>query len=258
MNCKLKNIVVFLGAFLLAFNAMAQDVDIVEKMVLKHQEEKKVLTDSIANITTKYKAIIDEKDKQIASLSGNAVELQKKDDELKKKDAEIATLNSRLKAYDGLNDLIYRQCLLFPLERRYNQNLVGQSIDCLQGLGIANNEMYKKVFDAYFPLLQHYKEYNDETVSILTNILNSPQFKSLEMLRKSPEVPSTDAKVEKIKSDYSTALKNTQYYKYYSNKASDAPRITYLSNVLDEFSKLSSTDFTRENIQAIIDKLVPK
>lgn len=241
-----------LAAFLLSMGTFAQDASIVEEIVAKNIKEKAALNAKIDSIERHYNAVVAEKNKEIELLRKNSSELQKKDAELKQKDNEINNLKNRMKAYDSLDDLIYRQCLLFPLERKYNERLVTQSIQCLQALELDKNERYQKVYNDYFPILQNYELYTQEIAGVLSATLQSQSFGSLETLRKSGQT-SVVAKIDQIKEYAAAQFNTTGYCKYYKDK--NGPKSAYLNSVLDEFHQLPADKFTRENIQTIIEKL---
>jgi len=173
-----------------------------------------------------------------------------KEAELREKLAiELAIADKKLEALNTLNDIIYRQCLLYPMEGRYNAEDVNEAKQCLIGLGLWDNDKYKNM-TVYRDLLDNYGRYNQEIIDFMerqgTNNLKRKGWLTSETVGNN------------IIDDMKQQL---EYYPFYE-KRNDPPfqSILYLDDVLTDYIKLIKTNgtITEESYQDIINRLKQK
>ena len=160
---------------------------------------------------------------------------------------DLATADKKLEALNALNDIIYRQCLLYPMEGRYNAAYVDEAKQCLIGLGLWQNDDYKDM-EKYRNLLDNYGRYNQEIIGFMEEQAN---------FLKKKEWLLNDITTTGILED----MKHLEYYSYYKDRNNgEYESIIYLDDVLDSYIKLISTvgTITEESYQSIVDSLKPE
>ena len=145
----------------------------------------------------------------------------------------------------SLDNIVYKECLLFPLERRFNAKYIEDSKRCLDAMG--TSKTHPKEYETYYHFLGEYASFNQELINFLRD-----QDKRLEMKQwKVNELAISQAEV---------GLKDFAYYKYYLNRnKSPWESILYLDETIDEFFKLlKSGKLNSTTMQELIQRLKPK
>lgn len=201
----------------------------------------------------------------IAVLNGKITELSNlltiRQDTIDRREQRIAQLEAQCSellqqqgAYTQLSDIIFKQCLLYPLEGRYNKKQIQNSIQCLNELDIWENPLYKADCDVYRPMLLHYEQYNSELIALVTDILQLLQRKQ----ELNPNYRFTQLEID----NYLVGkLQQLPYYPFYQ-KRNNPPyqSIIYLDDVVEKLLAMKDRPdtITPDALNAIIDKLTPK
>lgn len=175
---------------------------------------------------------LDDKNKIIESIQNKLNCVEKNYQELL---AEKYKTDSTLKAHQQLlatlDKTIYKQCLLYPLERQYKESLIQESIITVQSLkGILETPSvdFKECEEVYLPLVKSYKNHNQELIRFIKDKLMI----GLKMLnwKVTPE----------RKESYKESLENLKYYKQYYIGRNKPPyrSIDYLDKKIDELLKI--------------------
>ena len=139
--------------------------------------------------------------------------------------------------------IVYKQCLLYPLEVKYDSSSVAEAIRTIDAVSnIIQNPSkdfvgYKRT---YYDLLTRYQAYSKEILSFL--------------VREGKVLSMTNWQVGVHKGKFQHDMTELSYYKYYSRK--DAPpykSILYLDQVLDKFKKVINL---RGNVKDDFNKLI--
>lgn len=158
-----------------------------------------------------------------------------------------------LNALNKIDTILYKQTLLYPLERRYDPQLIHDVMHCLNKLGLDNK--FKVWYETYYDLVRDYGKYNEEVLSFLTRVQ-----KGVELMHGNDNIPKTYNKTE-IK-NINDKLKKLSYYQFYikrNNKYLHYKSIIYLDDVLAEFQRqLDNNKISARSLKKLIDKLEPK
>ncbi len=145
----------------------------------------------------------------------------------------------------SLDNIVYKECLLFPLERRFNAKYIADSKRCLEAMGTSKS--HPKEHNTYYHFLDEYDSFNQDLINFLRD-----QEKKLGMKQwKINELAISQAE---------DGLKKLPYYRYYMNR-NKAPweSILYIDETIDEFFKLlNSGKLTSTTMQELIHRLEPK
>ena len=201
------------------------------------------------------KAIKQQKE-QIDKLNHDLARLQKENERLGSQlsmlKRELDMAREREEQVGRIDNIIFQQCLLFTLERRYDAERIKTAQDCVNSLALWNNAKYKDACKDRMEMMDKYKAYNDE----LTNFLL--QQKAMFESATTPWV--NDALTESM---FTTGLKELSYYNdcYLSRKAKPFRTIPYLNDVIDTLIEMISGKYapiSKNEYEAIIKKLQPK
>ena len=230
-----------------------------------------ITTESILLGTIKeQKAVIILKDNEINKLRNDSLELRKAivDLEQQKKDLAVAMaqkeeqtkdlqgrLNALQNALNSKDGVLYKQCLLYPLERRYSRQFVDEALSTIEvfatiGQTSAN---FKKYRETYEPLLSKYGEYNQELIDYLNACKT--------YITKRQERLGDAAQVEVPVTDWTNELKALPYYKecYVGKDKPPYKSIIYLDERIDEFiGCMKNPDGIVKDIDGLLKKLEPK
>lgn len=145
----------------------------------------------------------------------------------------------------SLDNIVYKECLLFPLERRYNAKYIADSKRCLEAMG--TNKSHPIEYKTYYHFLDEYDSFNQDLIKFLKY-----QSDCLEM--KQWDVNELAIKQAK------DGLNKLPYYKYYVNRNKYPwESILYLDETIDEFLKLlNSGKLNSKIMKELIQRLQPK
>lgn len=158
------------------------------------------------------------------------------------------TLFSGLEKIDGI---IYKQCLLYPLEARYDVNSVNESIRSVElflKLSIKPSKEFEECRTTYEPLLRQYGDYNQQLITFFHEIIHH-----LQLVEWEPGEGLKDKFVKELKSQpYYTScfiVRNRIPYK----------SIIYLDNIIEKFLQLLKNNRNLENdMNELVNSLQPK
>ena len=181
-------------------------------------------------------SIIQDLQKQITSLQEEKIII-------------LDSLHGKDSVLNAIDSIVYKQCLIRPLYRRYNSNEIIELMHCLNVMSI--DKSYKADYETYYHLLENYSAYNDEIISFFEK--QKKRIKAI--LDGGAEIDWKDF-VETAKSRF----EKLSYSKYYKKRTSPPwESITYLDEVIDDFVRqLQSNKLTEESIQELIGRLTPK
>ena len=145
----------------------------------------------------------------------------------------------------SLDNIVYKECLLFPLERRYNAKYIADSKRCLEAMG--TNKSHPIEYKTYYHFLDEYDSFNQDLIKFLTK-----QSDCLEM--KQWDVNELAIKQAK------DGLNKLPYYKYYVNRNKYPwESILYLDETIEEFLKLlNSGKLNSKTMVELIQRLQSK
>ena len=198
-----------------------------------------LLNDSIVKLSQQlshYRDTIQSLKKKIISLNDEKTYLQS---ELKK----------RINDLNAIDSIVYKQCLIRPLYRRYSKEEIDELLHCLSVMSIEKS--YKDDYETYHHLLDNYSTYNNEVISFL------------ERQKKRINAILAGGATIDWKDFDDTANRwfdKLSYSKYYKRRTSPPwESITYLDEVIEDFFKqIQSSKLSEESIQELIGRLTPK
>ena len=157
----------------------------------------------------------------------------------------IDNQKEQLKLLDRIDDEVYRQCLLYPLERRFDPKLIDEALHSLNRMNIADS--HREQYDTYAPLLNEYAHLNQEVITFLND-----QKRSLTMKGGSFSNEGIAAAKQKFA--------NNPYKRYYEKRNEKPWRsILYLDQALEDFFRLlDNKQLTSDALNELIERLQPK
>ena len=136
----------------------------IELKSLKTREQQ--LLDSIAGLN---KQLV-EKEVLIKSERENKMKVEDEKNSLKIK------YDGLVKEFSTLDAIVYKQCLLYPLEGRYNENLINEALRAAHSfanLSPQKSAEFNECMKTYEPLLHQYEKYNEEIMNLLKTKSNT-------------------------------------------------------------------------------------
>lgn len=225
-------------------SSQSQDNNLGEILSEKQSEIKilrdniRVLNDSIISLNSFIK-------NEEKITSSELLNKQRIIDDLNHKNSDLI---NKLNAYSSISQIVYKQCLLYPLERKYDESFVKESVQCITVMGIKDNEKYKDVYNTYWDLLNNYSIYNEEIKSFLISQYESFNLKHWTLS-------------EIIKEGSLKSMQRLSYYQYYKNKdVKPWKSIPYLDKVFDDYLSMmdDKSVLNQQNFNALIDRVSPK
>ena len=214
------------------------------------QHEIDVLNDSIKrlndNISASFKTNKDQferTNKQLALYQDTIAVYRNEKRELL---SVIQEKNDSLKILASIDTIIYKQCLLFPLERRFNPKHIFRAKHCLQAMNIEST--HAQNFKKYFHFLDDYESFNQEVIMFLKKqeeSFSKKQWKS--------------SAFEMVIPQANKALESLNYNQWYQKRNTTYESIPYLDETLDDFfSQLKSGKLNSTTMEELIQRLQPK
>lgn len=217
----------------------------LSEILAEKQQENKDLKKSIQEKSDSIKYLIDSIAQLKSFQKGEIKELKDSINTLNKENKE---LKNKTQALASLSHVVYKQCLLYPLERKYNKKFVDESLQTLKTLDVKNNARYKEICDTYWDLLEEYSRYNQEILTFLTTQYESFSLKQWNI---------TDVTKGGCKSE----LEKLSYYSLYKKKdIKPWKSIIYLDNVIDDLIAMLSgkKNLNEANFKDLITRVTPK
>ena len=223
------------------------------RQLSEKQQEIDGLNDSIKRLNGQLDATIKMSMNESQSTNLQIEHFQDTITQLRKENAsllnDIRLKNDSLKSSKelllSLDNIVYKECLLFPLERRFNAKYIADSKRCLDAMGTSKS--HPKEFNTYYHFLDEYASFNQDLINFLRD-----QEKRLGMKQWKINELAVSQAVE--------GLNKLPYYRYYMNR-NKAPweSILYLDETLDVFfSQLKSGKLNSTTMQELIQRLEPK
>lgn len=260
----MKKIVFILVTFVVSCGLYAQDNDTLGK---KQEMPKETQEDMLWKRIDKLTLTIADKDKTIAQLRKDSLMFQNQIAVLKDDFAKLQNENSDLKSQVlkaqedkkqlsqtllSIDGVLAKQCLLYPLERRYNKQFVDEAISSVEAFVKLGNtsDKFNAYRNTYEPLLKKYSEYNQQIVDFLQQCVEYIEKREAKNVSvpKAPEI-------------WDNELKALPYYQY-CYVVKDRPpykSIIYLDERIDEINAvMKSSDNLKEDLLNIISKLKSK
>lgn len=200
-------------------------------------------SDSISNL--KFSDISDSLRKEITLMTINYNKAKVKAD----------SLNKRQEYIDLLSGIIFSQCLLYPLERAYNERYIKESLQCLTELHIWENPKYKDVCIVYKDLLEDYYHYNSEVMSFLMGWSDRIDTQVRKLGKEEWDVNAVTASAIKRE------LKQLSYYKFYERRNIEPYKsIVFLDDVVNDIEEMTDMpkSITRERFEELVRRMNPK
>ena len=234
----------------LRFDSIDNNVSTLRCQLSEKQNEIDVLNDSIKrlndNISASFKTNKDQferTNKQLALYQDTIAVYRNEKRELL---SVIQEKNDSLKILASIDTIIYKQCLLFPLERRFNPKHIFRAKHCLQAMNIEST--HAQNFKKYFHFLDDYESFNQEVIMFLKKqeeSFSKKQWKS--------------SAFEMVIPQANKALESLNYNQWYQKRNTTYESIPYLDETLDDFfSQLKSRKLNLQTMEELIQRLQPK
>lgn len=263
----MKRGIIFIIAMGLAISLWGQNNDTIaqkpeEKTPSIQDELWDRITEQTLQLASKEKTIIQLKEDsaamqaEIAQQNGRIEELEKEVAEAKaaaeKSKNDFETIRLAVLSKDAV---LYKQCLLYPLERRYNPTLIADAlgtVNIFAGLGQMSDkfEEYKKT---YQPLLNQYEQYNQQLIDFFQNCIAD--------VEKREEKLGEGGQVSAPKDRWLNGVKALPYYQecYVGKDTPPYKSIIYLDDAIDEFKiVIEQNNGLKSELQKLVKKLEPK
>lgn len=156
----------------------------------------------------------------------------------------------------ALDPIIYKECILYPLSIRYNQQRINESLRAIKSYrnAVGDDHLspdFKERIKTYLPFIEGqnppYKQYSDELVQFLEKVEK--------YLGGSEGVMH-----EELKKKYMQDIINLRYFPYYQKKdVSPYQSIPFLDNALDSFKVLlNDSRSVVKDVQRLRKSITPK
>lgn len=132
---------------------------------------------------------------------------------------------------------MYKQCLLYPLEGRYDENLINEALRAAHSfanLSPQKSAEFNECMKTYEPLLHQYEKYNEE---IMNFIKDKEQYLTTKMTFRKIKTMTVD---EGDRTNFINELKGLTYYQKCYIHRNDPPykSILYLDEAIDKFKAI--------------------
>lgn len=156
----------------------------------------------------------------------------------------------------ALDPIIFKECILYPLSIRYNQQRINESLRAIQSYrnAVGDDHLspdFKECIKTYLPFIKGqnplYLQYSNELVDFLkkveTDLGKTHGFMQDEMRKK-----------------YVNEIKTLKYYRYYDQRDTAPYRsITFLDNALDSFKVLlKDSRSVADDVKRLRESITPK
>lgn len=158
---------------------------------------------------------------------------------------------------NSLDPIIYKECILYPLSIRYNQQRIDESLRAVRSYRKAVGDNYlsadfKQCIKTYLPFIEgtnpQYKQYSDELVRFLEKVAD-------DLKNSKTEVMQTE-----MKNKCMQLIMQLTYYKYYKQRNTPPYKsIPFLDNALDSFKVLlNDSRSVVDDVQRLRKSITPK
>lgn len=159
-------------------------------------------------------------------------------------------LKSIEKGISSMDAIVYKQCLLFPLEKRFNKGLIEDclmAVNAFAALGGNRSKDFNECKKVYYPLLNEYEKYNTEMISFIEKQVV-------------PRIPNGEI-IPSHRESLVNKLKAEPYYRncYINRNKPPYNSIPYLDEAIDKlFKMLNKTGNVESELQELLRYLEPK
>lgn len=209
-----------------------------EKTIIRLKEDSAALQADI----TQQKGRIAELEKVVVE-SNKAAEKSKRDYE---------TIKQAVLSKDAV---LYKQCLLYPLERRYNPALIADALSTVNvfaGFGQMSDK-FEEYRNTYQPLLHQYEQYNRQLLTFFEGCIEYITIREDKM--------GEGGRVSAPKDKWLKEMNELPYYQecYIGKDTPPFKSIIYLDEIIDDFkSVIEQKGDVKADLQKLIMKLEPK
>lgn len=157
----------------------------------------------------------------------------------------LQSLSGLQAAVRRLDTLMYKQCLLYPLERPYEEGFVREALTTLDRLQIKQRGLFQNEYATYAPLLRDYKKHTADVAKLLQGVA-----KRFDRLGYKVE-PNIVRTVQSL-------LKASAYYPLYQQRNRPPYRsIPYLDGVVDDLLAMldGKAPLTREYFGRLMERV---
>lgn len=157
----------------------------------------------------------------------------------------LQSLSGLQAAVRRLDTLMYKQCLLYPLERPYEEGFVREALTTLDRLQIKQRGLFQNEYDTYAPLLRDYKKHTADVAKLLQGV--AKRFDRLGY-KVEPNIVRT----------VQNQLKASAYYPLYQQRNRPPYRsIPYLDGVIDDLLAMlgGKAPLTREYFGRLMERV---
>ena len=255
----MKKSVIFIITTCLTISLWGQSNDTV---VQKVEDKTSSIQDELWNRISKEKTIIRLKEDSTAMQA----DIAQQNDRIAKLEKEVAEANKAIekanKDYETIKQavlskdaVLYKQCLLYPLERRYNPALIADALSTVNvfaGLGQMSDK-FEEYRNTYQPLLNQYGQYNQQLIVFIQGCID--------YVEKRQEKLGDGGLVTAPKEKWLNELKELPYYHecYVGKDRPPYKSIIYLDDVIDEFrSVVEQKGDVKSELLKLVQKLEPK
>lgn len=214
-------------------NQLVTDLNDANATITRQEKEIDKLKAENENLTSTLVA-----PKELKALQ-DSVEFYKKRANKAMTDAarQVAAANQAKAEYEGmkaemvemaakLDANIYKTCFAYPLQSKYNETRIEESIKTAQywkSLG-HSSEDYKFYEPIYMPLLKNYGKYNAEVYGVIE--------------KAEKWATAAGGLKQEVVSAITGEIKSMTYYKIYNRVNKDDPSIQHLDNILNDLKFL--------------------
>ena len=230
-----------LGAQKATIDRQAAAIREKDEAIAQLQQKLEVLRDKVAHLQLRDKALAAANDS--VELFGR--ELVKAQQRLQEQSDSLKSLVGLQAALGRLDTLVYRQCLLYPLERPYDERFVSEALTTLDRLQIKQRGLFQNEYATYAPLLRDYKKHTADVAKLLQGV--AKRFDKLGY-KVEPNIVRT----------VQNQLKASAYYPLYQQRNRPPYRsIPYLDGVIDELQAMldGKAPLTREYFGRLMERV---
>lgn len=220
----------------------------IETLSLQVNEKERIITRQKADSAALQSTILQQQ-KRIEELENTVANANASADKANK---DFETIKQAVLSKDAV---LYKQCLLYPLERRYNPSLITDAMNTVNvfaGLGEMSDK-FEEYKNTYQPLLMQYEQYNTQLTLFIQGCID--------YIEKREEKLGESGQVSIPKEKWLNELKALSYYQecYVGKDTPPYRSIIYLDEIIDEFKVVvGHGDNVRTELQKLIKKLEPK
>ena len=227
-------------------------METVIKVYQKQLDERDKQIESLKAAETKLNDSIATLNKQLAKQEADTKQQLKASAGAEEKMASLkAKYNELASAVSTLDGIVYKNCLLYPLETRYDHKLIADAVRAVNSfsqLPTAKSPEFEQYKKTYLPLLEQYGEYNEELRSFFAQKLDE-----INMAKK--------ANGPINRNRFTRQLEALPYYQKCYKGRNNPPysSIVYLDNTIDKFKAIiAKTGDVSKEMEELIKSIEPK